>query len=94
MDPNEPEVDPLIAGVYGEWVQEMLDTTSTNRARIHESLGRLYILPAIDNLRVSRLRNEQQVQNIINSAFKGSISGRQLSKRTSVDTESHYCGIP
>lgn len=82
MDPNTPPSDPVIADVYAEWVQETLDTTSTNQARSYESFGRLYILPAIGKLHVSRLTNEQQLQKIINSAFRKGASGKPLAKKT------------
>lgn len=81
-DPNALTSDPVVADMYNEWVQETLETTSSNQARSYESFGRLYILPAIGKLRVSRLTNEQQLQKIINNAFRRGASGKPLAKKT------------
>ena len=92
-DPNSPTADPLVADVYAEWVQETLETTSANQARDHESFGRLYILPSLGKLHVSGLKNEQQLQKIINGALKAGAQGKGLAKKTLTTLKGVLCAF-
>lgn len=75
--------DPTVAEVAEEWLEEVLQNTGKTSWRQYNSHVRNYIVPSIGHLRMSQLTNEQQIQNVINKAFKsGARDGRELSAKT------------
>lgn len=74
---------PTVAETAAEWLDEVLETTGKTAWRQYNTYVKNYIIPAIGKLRVSELTNEQQIQKIINKAFRSGVrSGKKLSAKT------------
>lgn len=70
-----------ISSLWEDFLTEKKNITSFSNYRQIESLGRLYILPAIGNKKMSYL-TEQHLQDIINSAWdKSKKDGKPFSKK-------------
>lgn len=82
MDQSLPSADPKLQDVYAAWLEEINNTGSKDTYRKNESIGRNHILPVIGKLHVSKLRTEQQLQEVLNKAWTKPASGKKLSKKT------------
>ena len=74
--------DAKVEEAFKNWVAEVSVMNSEQSALTHERFGRNYIIPAIGNMSVRDLTNEQVLQNIINSAFLKGTNGKPLARKT------------
>lgn len=75
--------DPTVAEVAAEWLEKVLQNTGKTSWRQYNTHVRNYIVPVIGSLHMSQLTNEQQLQDVIDKAFRcGVRDGRELSAKT------------
>ena len=74
-----PRENPTIREMSERWQEEQKELVSTTQYVSIESIGRLYILPAIGKVRVHAVNNEQMLQRILDKAYTNSASGKPLS---------------
>lgn len=61
--------DIKVSALYAQYLQDVLDRTSLNNYTNLESIGRIWIEPAIGRKAISKV-TEQDLQNILNAAHK------------------------
>lgn len=84
---------PKVESAVMAWLEEVKTNTGMSSYRQYEGLARNYIIPEIGSLRVDKLKTEQQIQSIINKAFKSGAQGHELSKKTLMNLRGTLTGF-
>lgn len=79
---GSPDRDPTVQALYDEWLDETLSTISYESYRTRASIGRTHILPAIGPMHIGAIRNDQQLQKLINDAYNEGNGGKGLARKT------------
>ena len=91
---NVSERDPTIKEAAEEWLEEVLSNVGKTSWRQYNTHIRNYVIPVIGDLRFSQLTNEQQLQNVINKAFKsGARNGKPLMAKSLLNLRGALSGF-